>query len=418
MIKAFSAEELGSWVAEARERWSVPGIAVGVYRGGETVTAADGVLKLGEEAQVTPETVFRVASITKPFVGTLAMTLVQDGLLSLDEAPPGTATDATVRQLLSHQAGLAAEWPSKLDEDTDDEALLRLAEREPARLPVGRGELFSYCNTGYWLVGAAIARRSGLSFEEAMRRRVLEPLGLAATSFEPPGPTAHGHEQVEPESDEHEPVAPSYPRVRRPSGGLWSNVGDLLRFAAHHLGGPGPLTRESIAELQRPLVPVPGGSYALCWFVLDRERPTVAHTGSAAGFQSLLLLAPQDGLALAALTNSGRGVQAIEAVLGRIGLGMKRRPTAEIAPEALSRFAGRYEGQGMTVDVRATNGALELRFVEVDPFRRIETAHPPVSARPVGEREFELVDGDWQGERVDFPRDGFIRTYTLAQRVE
>src|ERR671935_221990 len=64
---------------------------------------------------------------------------------------------------------------------------------------------------------------------------------------------ADGHDQVEPGSDEHEAAGGTYPRVRRPSGGLWSTVGDLLRFGEHHLGGPGPLTPESIAEPRRPL---------------------------------------------------------------------------------------------------------------------------------------------------------------------
>src|SRR6266536_44243 len=122
-----SAEQLAEWAAEARERWSVPGIAVGILRDGEVVTAADGVRELGRDEQVSPETVFRIASISKPFTATLAMTMVQDDLLELDEPPPGSHVDATVRELLSHQGGLACEWPQPLDEVGDgDDALLRL----------------------------------------------------------------------------------------------------------------------------------------------------------------------------------------------------------------------------------------------------------------------------------------------------
>ncbi|HEX6702682.1 MAG TPA: serine hydrolase domain-containing protein, partial [Gaiellaceae bacterium] len=114
-------------VAEARERWHVPGMAVALLQDGEPVFAADGVRDLSTNDPVGPETPFRVASITKPFVGTLTQMLAQDGLLSLDEPPPGARTTASVRQLLSHQAGLAIEWPVDLDDADDDEALLRLA---------------------------------------------------------------------------------------------------------------------------------------------------------------------------------------------------------------------------------------------------------------------------------------------------
>src|SRR5215470_12747817 len=116
MIARVSLGELAELAAEVREQWNVPGLAVGVLRDGEVVMAADGQRELGRSEPVTAETVFRIASITKPFTATLAMTLVQEGLLALDEPPPGTRIEASVRQLLSHQAGLASEWPEPFDE--------------------------------------------------------------------------------------------------------------------------------------------------------------------------------------------------------------------------------------------------------------------------------------------------------------
>ena len=417
-MERVSPEQLADCVVAARRRWNIPGIAVAIVADGAVVSAADGVRDLDGDATVSADTVFRIASITKPFTATLAMTLVQDGLLALDEPPPGTQTTATVRQLLSHVGGLAIEWPVDLDDANDDEALLRLAAREPEFLPVGPGELFSYCNTGYWLVGAAAARAAGTTFEAAMHARVLDPLGLEATAFETGG-AARGHDQVEPGSDEHEAAGGTYPRVRRPSGGLWSTVGDLLRFGEHHLGGPGPLTPESIAELRRPLVPLPGGAYGLGWFLLDgRPSRTVEHPGSAAGFQSSLMLVPEERIAFAALTNSSRGMAAIRDVLEQIGLGRRPPPTAQLRQDALDRFAGRYEGQGIRINISRADGQLALRYAEVNPFTNEELVFPPMTARPVGEREFEVTTGEWKGDRFDFPRDGLVRTYVLAQRVQ
>src|SRR5437763_6511772 len=80
-----SAQQLADWAAEARERWSVPGIAVGLVHDGETVAVADGLCALGGDERVLPETAFRIASITKPFTATLALALAQDRLLALDE---------------------------------------------------------------------------------------------------------------------------------------------------------------------------------------------------------------------------------------------------------------------------------------------------------------------------------------------
>ena len=403
-MERVSPEQLAEIAAEARERWSVPGLVVGVLRDGEIVLAADGQRELGrrEPEPATPETVFRIASITKPFTATLAMTLVQEGLLALDEPPPGTHIEATVRQLLSHQGGLAAEWPEPLD----DSGLLELTKGEPERLPVAAGELFSYCNSGFWFVAAGIARTLGTSFEDAMRSRVIEPLGLAATGFEADDP-ARGHEQVEPGSDEHAPAGTWYPPGRTASGGLWSSVPDLLRFAEHHLGAPGPLTDASLAEMQRVSSNGPGFHYGLGWFLKRRQgRDAVEHPGSVLGFQSLLTLVPDERVAFASLTNSSRGSAAIRDIVRAIGLAEDEAPTVE--SDDLAGFAGRYRGQEGVVEFTPENGGLRIKRTEIDPFSQEAVVLPAVRARPIGDREFEIVDGEWRGDRFDFPRPGFV----------
>jgi CubicO group peptidase (beta-lactamase class C family) len=418
-MEPVSDAQLATLAGEARERWSVPGLAVGVLREGEVTLAADGLVRLGEDERVTPESVFRIASITKPFVATLAMTLVQDGLLELDEPPPGSPVAVTSRQLLSHQGGLTTEWPEPLDGfGESDDALERLARRDPERLPVGPGELFAYSNAGYWLVGAAIASATGTTFEAAMDERVLAPLGLSATGFEPEHGVP-GHDQVTPGADDHHPADETYPRARRPSGGLWSNVEDLLRFAAHHLGGPGPLTPASIAELQRPCIDGPGFQYGLGWFATRRGGlAAVEHMGSVSGYQSLLLLVPGERVAVAALANSSRGLAPIRQVTRRLGLGADRAEDHPLSAAALETFAGRYRGLGLEVELTADEGMLRLTVVEVNALTGEELRLPPIRARPVGDAEFELLDGEWRGERFDFPRENIVRFGTLAARVE
>jgi CubicO group peptidase (beta-lactamase class C family) len=417
-VERVSTQQLAEWAAEARERWSVPGIAVGLLYDREIMFAADGVCELGGGQQVAPETTFRIASITKPFTATLALSLAQDGLLALDEPPAGSPVEATIRQLLSHQGGLACEWPPALEElGKGDHGLQRIAEEEPPRLPVGPGELFSYCNVGFWLVGASVARASRLTFEAAMGARVLEPLELKATDFEPRQPT-RGHQQAEPGSDEHVVVDHPYPQTRTPSGGLWSNVQDLLRFAAHHLGSPGPLSSESIQEMQQPQIAAPGGSYGLGWFLRQSGgRRIVEHPGSVAGFESLLLLVPEERFGFAALSNSSRGSAAIRDLLERLGLG-STGPEFPLEPEQLAAFGGTYSGNGIEVEVAPEDGRLSVAVTTFDPLSGENVAYPPVLARPVAEREFEVVDADWRGERLTFPRDGFVCIGVLAARTE
>jgi len=417
-MERVSAQQLEQWVAEARQRWNVPGIAVGVLRAGEAVAVADGVGSLDGGEAVSPETVFRIASISKPLTATLAMTLVQDELLGLDEPPLGSSVDATVRQLLSHQGGLACEWPEPMDRFGEgDDALLQLDDGEPERLPVGPGELYSYSNVGFWLVGAAIARVCRTTFEEALRARVLEPLALHATSYEPRS-AARGHNQVEPGADEHRAVEDKYPRVRRPSGGLWSSVADLLRFAAHHLGAPGPLSEDSRAEMQTSQIEMSSESYGLGWVLYEsRGRRIVEHPGSAAGFQSLLRLVPAEGVAFAGLTNSSRGLAALRDVLEKLGLDREEAPDVTLSADELDSFAGRYQGQGMKLSFATDDGGLRVELTLHDPFTGETDEYPSVRARPIGPREFEIVDEEWRGDRFDFPRDGFVNMVTLATRV-
>jgi CubicO group peptidase (beta-lactamase class C family) len=397
---------LRDWIPAERERWHVPALVVGLLRDGDVEVAADG--------GAAPETPFRIASITKPFTAALAVSLAAEGLLSLDEPPPGTRVEATIRQLLSHQGGLACEWPRPLRSyGSDDDALLRLTEEEPEYLPVGPGELFSYSNVGYWLVGAAAARSLGATFETALASRVLAPIGTRVTAFERPAEAARGHDQVEPGADEHRPVEDCYPRVRRPSGGLWSTVPELLRFAEAHLEDA------TLEEMQRPHIAMPGGAYGLGWGLREVDgRRIVEHGGSAAGYQSLLLLVPEERLAFAALSNSSRGRAAIRAILERLGLAPPAAADFTLADGALDALAGRYRGHEIELVVERADGRLRVQVTEEDPFRDDPLEYPPVLVGPVGEREFEVLDGEWRGERLDFPRDGFARFGTLAKRVE
>jgi CubicO group peptidase (beta-lactamase class C family) len=412
-------DELAVRASEERERWKVPGLALALLADGRVERGAWGVASLASGEPLAPDVVFRIASITKPFTATLAMTAVRDGLLDLDEPLPGVA--ASCRQLLSHTGGLACEWPAPLDPYGDgDDALLRLAEGEPERLPTGPGEEYSYCNVGYWLAAAAIVRATGGTFEATMRERVLEPLGLERTGFEPADRPAAGH-AVDPGGDEHRQWQDAYPRVRRPSGGLWSNVDDLLRFASHHLGGSGPLPDELRSEMQTRQTSSGRALYGLGWMLRKaNSRRVVEHWGGIPGYNTLLTLVPDEGLALAALTNSGRGRGAIRGILEQLGLAVEIPEPVELPAERLAAAAGAYRTLGGEVVLTPAGGALRVDAVEVDPFSGERLELPPLRAVPVSADELVVVDeSEFRGDRIELLRPELVRVGGLVfERVE
>lgn len=374
MVPAFELEEI---VREARSRTGVPGVAAGLLADGETVAVADGVLELGGDEPVRADTPFRIASISKPFTASLAL-----ACLPLDKGLAGW---------LSHTAGLRSE------------------SQQP--LPGAAAGLFSYSNAGYWAAGEACARACGSPFERAMRERILAPLGLAATGYEEPAAAARGHV---PEGETgHRPVPhDAYPPQRRPSGGLWSTVDDLLAFAAHHLGGPGPLDEEARAAMRQPRSRALGAGYGLGWWVREAGgRAALDHEGSVAGYQSLLLLVPEERLALAVLTNSWRGNGLVRRVVEQLGLALPAGADEGVRPRDV---AGRYALDAAEATVETAGAGLRVRVAEVDPVTGDRIELPAFPAQPLGGGVYGFAGGLLMSHRLDFPQPGLARVGWVA----
>ena len=319
-------------VAAAQERTGVPDVAAALHVDGSTQLAG---------SAATP---FRIASITKSFTATA---LAEAGLL-----------DDERRALLSHTAGL------------------RLDANEPLPKPC-RG-LWSYSNAGY--------RRAGAAFDDysaAVRELVLDPLGLRSTGFEIPDGAAVGHEPDGMVDDL------SYPVERRPGGGLWSTVEDLVTYGLAHC--------ERWPELHEPVVDALGARYALGWWVRDG---VLDHEGSIAGYQSLLLLVPAERVVLAMLTNSWKGSALIRRVVDDLGV----IPPHSTAFRQSSVVDGRYALDDLEAVVR--DGKI------------VERETDPVTGAVV-ERKYPVSgDATLMTWRCDFPRDGVARIgWTAMPRV-
>ena len=370
MASAIPQERLAEIVRDARQATDVPAVAAGLLVGEHVELAADG--------PVDVDTPFRIASITKWFTASLAALL-----LDL-EGPAWEGVSA--RRLLSHTADL------------------RSYSLEP--LPEQCRGLWSYSNAGFVLAGKACEAAAGGSYSDAVQTRLLEPLGLEATSFDEPPGAAPGHVQAG-ETGHLPAPTHEYRTSRRPAGGLWSTVADLLRFAEHQFGGPGPLSEAQLGAVHEPQAEALGARYCLgCWRrELAGGRIAFDHEGSVGGYQSLLLVVPDQQAALAVLTNSWRGSGLIRRVVRDLGL----VPAPVEDPHGDPIEPGRYALDDSEAVVSEHGGRWRVAEAELDPLTRTRIERPPYGLDALGGGLYGFAGGLLMGHRVDFPRPGVAR---------
>ncbi len=420
---------------------SVPGVALGLIFEGEEETAGLGVTSVENPLEVTPDTLFQIGSITKTFVATAVMRLVEEGKVSLDEpvrsyvpelklADEEVAARVTLRQLLTHTGGWAGDYFD--DFGAGDEALARMVE-QVATLPqlTPLGEVWSYNNAAFYVAGRAIELVTGKPFEPALRELVLDPLGLENTFFFPGEVITHrfvvGHEL----NDEDETiVARPWPigRAAHAAGGLISSVHDLFRYARFWIDGGELLRPESVEEMVRPHVEVGGDvdAVGLAWMLRTRNGiTTIGHGGGTKGQVTWLAIAPEQRFAFVALTNHSYGGipaeraydQATELYLGF------REPELEATEVEVERYLGRYSARMADVELVQTESGLELRYEPKGGFPTPDTppppAPPPAVVQFASENELFAVDELWKGTRGLFLRDpdGQIRWLRLGGRI-
>jgi CubicO group peptidase (beta-lactamase class C family) len=320
-----------------------PGLAIGIVKDGRLVYARGfGVMKLGEAEQpVTPETIFHMASVTKPFVGTAVMQLVEQGRVDLDspvtkylpyfELKDDRFASITVRHLLTHTSGMPDVDDYRWDKPEYDAGSLERHVRSLRDKPLlwAPGTKFAYSNLGYEVLGDLVAKASGKSFEDFVEANILAPLNMTSstllvTKADPariaPGYTTDEHGQATPVA--HYP----YNRCHTPSSNLHSNVADMAKWVAANLNrgelnGGRILKSSTFDEVwsQSKLFRV-----GISWFFDDRDgQQVVWHDGDDTGFQTLVKLLPARGIGVIVMANSDEasvmeiGDKAFRSALGK-----------------------------------------------------------------------------------------------------
>lgn len=434
-----SEDLLQSCIRHHREQWCVPGMVVGIYRGGEVSFHADGIGHLAADWPMRSDNLFRIASITKLFTATVAMMLVDEGRLDLDEPvrsylPDLTLEDeesagaVTMRHLLSHAGGMYGDFFD--DFGSDDGALAReIAHLHTVRQLTKPGELWHYNNAGLDLAGHVIASISGQRYEDVIRERLFEPLGMERAGFFAHEmivwPHAVGYDPVELLGPEHHASSQHYPRNNNPSGAVLTNVEELLRFAAMHMNGGMFEGRQLISlESARAMreAQIESGDFAdhwgIGWEIRDFGGTRLyGHGGSTCGFQSQLTTCPEKQFALCIWTNSGQGrlaINPIEAwILEReLGLVKPAPETVELPDADLERLGGHYTQPLAIVDVEVADGGLLLKGRSVRSAFDQEIELPETRAMPISRDRFAVLDGPFQGEVINFfPRGADTPTF-------
>lgn len=297
-----------------------PGCAVGISRGGTTLLERGyGMADLAGQRPITPSTILESGSVAKQFTATAVMLLVADGKLALDDDArrylpelPEYGRPITVRHLLTHTSGLREwsnlvawqGWPRGTRVHTQNDVFRIITDQRALNYPVG--DHYSYTNSGFLLTRTLVERVSGMDFEAFTTARIFKPLGLTQTAWR------GDFTRVVPGLSQAYRRADDGWRLDMPNdnvigaGGLWTTVGDWLRWNEH-------LTRKTLGSavvdsLTRQMRLTSGVeiAYAL-GLTVNRYRGTaqIAHSGSTAGYSTYLARYPELGnLSVAVLCNA------------------------------------------------------------------------------------------------------------------
>lgn len=425
--------DIATCAAGERARWNVPGLALGLWQDGHVETYGFGVASVATRQPVTPETLFQVGSISKVFTATLVMRLVEDGALALDTpviaylpdlplADAEARNSVTLRHLLTHTAGF--EGDRFTDYGRGDDALAKaIAEFGTLRQWSAPEALYAYCNTGFYLAGRVIEAVTKQPYEQVLKDRLLDPLGLTTTVLFADDaityPVAVGHTREHPGAPYTICRPYGLPRCVNAAGGIISTVGDLLRFAALHIGdgtldGTTIIDAASARAMREIEIEASGIGIArgLGWAIEEVNGVRIVrHGGATNGFQASLVVIPARRFALAMLTNCGHGAAAMQeierwALEHYRGLTVTDPAPVEAPDGALDAVAGVYERHDKRFTITHAGGRLRIDRVEIEDGE--EKEQKPMFAVPVaGELAFLVTEGRLKPERVDFiPAEG------------
>lgn len=320
----------------------IPGMVWGIVIDGQLAhVRATGVRDTSSKERVGPDTVFRIASMTKSFTALAILKLRDEGKLSLEdpvskwipefekmEMPTRDAGPIRVRHLLTHGAGFPEDNPwGDQQLGVEDEQLTAWL-RQGIPFSTAPDSTYEYSNYGFALLGRIVAKSSGESYEAFLKQRILDPLRMKATTLHsnavPGGMRAVGYRMLPDGSYQEEPSLPH--GAFGAMGGLLTSAKDLGRYVAFQLSAwpprdeaeNGPVKRSSVREMNNMSRPsalsashknnrvqaeTSGYGYGLRVSKDCRFGQVVGHGGGLPGFGSYMAWLPEYGVGMFAMAN-------------------------------------------------------------------------------------------------------------------
>jgi beta-lactamase class C len=321
---------LDSRLKQLMTKPSMVGLAVGVVENGRiTFLRGYGETLEGSGEPVSPQTVFRWASVSKGVAATMVAKLAEQGKIQLDapvvnyapdlKLPAGNEYKATVADLLSHRLGLYRNaYDNKLEEGQDPSFLrTSLAQLNATCAP---GTCWSYQNVAYDASSEMVARATGLTYEQAVKQQLFNPIGMNSGSVSLAGlegsrswarPHGAGRKPL--------PIVDTYYKVPA-AGGVNSNIKDMSLWMLAQMGAmPDVLDAKLLDTIHAPYVVTPSERgrlrkflerlgtawYGFGWRSYDYSgHRIIGHRGGINGYRSLILFDPQKKSGVVALWNS------------------------------------------------------------------------------------------------------------------
>jgi len=308
------------------------GLAVGIVENGEiSFLKGYGETVAGTGDPVTPQTVFRWASVSKGVAGVMVAKLASEGKLSLADPiakysaslrlPGGREQQATVADVLAHRLGIYGHAnDSKLEDGMDPRFLRSQLATLNQICPVG--QCHSYQNVAYDAASDVVEKVTGVSYREAIRQRLFDPLGMTSASATREGlVTAPSWAQPHRGGKDSKPVEVTQPYYNVPAaGGVNSSIKDLAIWMQAQMGlDPAVLPREVIEAVQTPMIATPGErrrmrnfterlggtSYGLGWRIYEYAgHRIISHRGGVTGYRAVIMFDPVKKSGVVALWNS------------------------------------------------------------------------------------------------------------------
>jgi CubicO group peptidase (beta-lactamase class C family) len=436
---------LSAWIESQVAYAGQPGLSIGIVHDQDVVWAAGfGRASLEQDRPATPETLYRIASITKLFTSTAILQLRDAGRLRLDDPivehlpwfaidqPHADAPVMTIRHLLTHTAGLPREAAFPYWTDGDFPTMERIRERLPRqRAALPTETKWKYSNLAMALAGEIVAAVSGRPYADYVGQHVLEPLGMKRTLVSTPPP-------------DHPELATGYLR-RLPGGGrtpaphsdgrgitaaanMTTCVTDLARFAMLQFrrgaaGGAQVLKSSTVREMQRPhwLEPDWTAGWGLGFRIVRQGGKTyVGHGGSLRGYRTQVQLCPAERIGVIVLTNADDGdpLKYVDKAFDWVAPAILKAatpPTPSAPPAGWQRYAGKYRNTWGDVQVLLVDNRLAMLDPSLaDPMPAVVWLHP------AGEHTFRMETRNGFGSHAEevvfeLAADGGVRRVKVGE---